>query len=268
MFETHLYTFGGETFLQLEGGPIGLGGTCAIARVVMCMFDGKWMARLVKMCLKIKEYMRYMDDGRILLPAFRPGWRWVNGELKFTLAWEREDASLTPQEITRRVIQGTLGDIHPFLQFTTEIGDEFPDGWLPTLDLKVRVNGDNQVEYMFYEKPTNTNVGVMLRSAMEENSKVRGLGNELVRYFLNTGEENAALHKSSEGRSHERTTQPQPHLLPPAANSWLRSPVLHVISVPSKTLERSHFPQRISEEVEHFFRNVYMFFLFSVLLSS
>ena len=30
---------------------------------------------------------------------------------------------------------------------------------------------------------------VMMRSVMEENCKVRGLGNELVRMFLNTGEE-------------------------------------------------------------------------------
>ena len=39
LFSTHLYTFGGEIYLQKDGGPIGLRCTCAIARVVMCMWD-------------------------------------------------------------------------------------------------------------------------------------------------------------------------------------------------------------------------------------
>jgi len=31
----HYYTFGGKTFHQTRGGPIGLRGTCAVARVAM-----------------------------------------------------------------------------------------------------------------------------------------------------------------------------------------------------------------------------------------
>ena len=39
IFKTHLYTFGGRVFHQKVGGPIGLRGTGAIARVVMAMTD-------------------------------------------------------------------------------------------------------------------------------------------------------------------------------------------------------------------------------------
>ena len=35
MFKNHLYTFGGKIFKQKKGGPIGLRGTCAIARLTM-----------------------------------------------------------------------------------------------------------------------------------------------------------------------------------------------------------------------------------------
>ena len=35
MFENHLYTFGGKVVRQKRGGPIGLRGACAIARL-MC----------------------------------------------------------------------------------------------------------------------------------------------------------------------------------------------------------------------------------------
>ena len=41
MFKNHFYGFGQKIFQQLEGGPIGLRGTCSIARLVMQMFDQK-----------------------------------------------------------------------------------------------------------------------------------------------------------------------------------------------------------------------------------
>ena len=41
MFENHLYTFGGRVYRQRRGGPIGLRGTCAIARLCIQIFDTK-----------------------------------------------------------------------------------------------------------------------------------------------------------------------------------------------------------------------------------
>ena len=35
MFKHHFYKFAGKTYHQSQGGPIGLRGTCAIARLVM-----------------------------------------------------------------------------------------------------------------------------------------------------------------------------------------------------------------------------------------
>ena len=39
MFTKHYYSFGGRTYHQRGGGPIGLRGTCAIARLIMQVFD-------------------------------------------------------------------------------------------------------------------------------------------------------------------------------------------------------------------------------------
>ena len=41
MFKKHYYTFGGKIFHQSGGGPIGLRGTCAVARIIMQIFDKK-----------------------------------------------------------------------------------------------------------------------------------------------------------------------------------------------------------------------------------
>ena len=48
MFDTHIYTFGGKLFKQAKGGPIGLRGTCALARLVMNVWDSLWEEELTK----------------------------------------------------------------------------------------------------------------------------------------------------------------------------------------------------------------------------
>lgn len=73
MFNTHPYTFGGKTFLQKEGGPIGLRGTGALARLVMCAWDRKWNKIMLEQNILVSLYTRYMDDGRLLLPPIRNG---------------------------------------------------------------------------------------------------------------------------------------------------------------------------------------------------
>ena len=88
LFSTHLYTLGGEIYLQKDGGPTGLRGTCPIVRVVMCMWDTMWLDRMKEKGLFIQKYVRYMDDGRAFLPAIRRGWRWENGDLLNCTRWE------------------------------------------------------------------------------------------------------------------------------------------------------------------------------------
>ena len=76
LFERHFYTFGGTKYHQRGGGPIGLRATCAIARVVMQLWDRDWKNRLRSMGVVTWMVSRYMDDGRAFLPPFRHGWRW------------------------------------------------------------------------------------------------------------------------------------------------------------------------------------------------
>ena len=82
LFTTHLYTFGGEIFRQLFGGPIGLRGTCAVARLIMCLWDKMWKAVMLRAGVIIALYLRYMDDGRMVLHPVKAGWRWEAGRLK------------------------------------------------------------------------------------------------------------------------------------------------------------------------------------------
>ena len=86
MFSTHIYSFGGRTYKQREGGPIGLRSTCALSRVVMARWDVKWKERMEKSNLVVEDDGRIVDDARVFLYALRPGWRWEGNGL-----WYRKE---------------------------------------------------------------------------------------------------------------------------------------------------------------------------------
>ena len=67
------------------------------------------------------------------------------------------------------------------LAFTVETEEEFADGWLPTLDFKLRVNANNIIEYAFYEKPTTSNRCLQSDTALNQNCLIRSLANEVGR---------------------------------------------------------------------------------------
>ena len=124
MFRNHYYSFGGKVFHQESGGPIGLRGTCSIARLVMQLYDTKWTRRMEELGITIWLMMRYMDDTRILLPEIKPGWRWEEGKVIYCKRWEEEDSALSGIERTKRLILESLKGIESYLDFTVETGED------------------------------------------------------------------------------------------------------------------------------------------------
>ena len=190
MFKNHYYKFGGKMFHQKKGGPIGLRGTCAVARLVMQLFDGKWKNVLTELGIVVWLMFRYVDDGRVILPPIKPGWRWEDGELVYCKKWELEDQTTSGEQRTKLILKETMKGVEDYLTFTVESCEDFGGvgGWLPTLDTELRVNKENQVEFKFYEKETTTRKTVQKTSAMEENNKIKILSNDLVRRLCNTME--------------------------------------------------------------------------------
>ena len=194
LFRHHYYSFGGAVYHQEGGGPIGLRATCAVARVVMQMYDQKWKKRLDRLLIRIWMMKRYMDDGRVCLPSIKPGWRIIGDgeeeELVFSPVWEREDQDqqLTREELTKRILLKTMNGIEDYLNFTAEVGGEYEGGWLPTLDMEVRVNDQNAIVYRQYEKPISSKRTVQKTSAMGENTKQQILSQDMIRRLRNTSE--------------------------------------------------------------------------------
>ena len=188
MFNHHYYRFGGKTFHQVQGGPIGLRGTCAVARIVMQLFDAKWKRRLQELGITTWLISRYVDDSRAILQPIRPGWRWVDNDLRYTKKWEQEDKDIPGEIRTRDILVETMTGIESYLAFTAETESDFQDGWLPTLDTSWKVGDRNQVLYRHFEKETATNQTIQKSSAMGENVKVQIVAQDLVRRLSNTME--------------------------------------------------------------------------------
>ena len=122
MFNHHFYEFGGKTFHQAQGGPIGLRGTCAIARLVLQIFNSKWKSKLDELGIRTWLRARYVDDSRTLLQPIKPGWRMTDGRLRFRKMWELEDSKIPGEERTKIIIAMTMAGIEDYLEFTADQG--------------------------------------------------------------------------------------------------------------------------------------------------
>ena len=150
MFKNHYYKFGGKMYHQGGGGPIGLRGTCAIARLVMQMFDKLWRNRLEEIGIVTWLIFRYVDDSRALLPPIKPGWRWEENQLLYCKRREIEDMEVFGERRTKEILGKTMMGIKDYLKFTVESGEDFHDGWLPTLDTNLKVGPNNLVACTMY----------------------------------------------------------------------------------------------------------------------
>ena len=170
MMNTHQYSFNGKTYLQMAGGPIGLRATCAVARVVMNVWDARWLEVMRTNNINIHGGCRYMDDIRIILASLKAGWRWSDGELWYCEAWKTEDlvAGKSDEERTAEILIASMNDIMHFLNFTMEICEQFKNKKLPTLDLQIWVTKEGSVEFDFYEKPMAANTVLDVRTALSD----------------------------------------------------------------------------------------------------
>ena len=78
-----------------------------------------------------------------------------------------------------------MNDVLSFLNFTSEIHEDFEDNKLPSLDTNIWVE-DLRILFEHFEKPMNTNLVVQARSAISDETKASSLAEEVARRLRNT----------------------------------------------------------------------------------
>ena len=186
MFNTHLYQFGGKVYHQKVGGPIGLRGTGAIARVVLAMTDNRVKCKLEANNITTLIDARFLDDGRNTLKPIKIGWKWSSKDDKTVYSGDDIDGESNLSRTAK-----TIGDIvdscNKTWRTTVETQEDFSDHRLPTLDTTVWME-EGKILHSFYEKPTTRNTVIHRDSALSENTKMASLSMEVIRRMMNTSE--------------------------------------------------------------------------------
>ena len=93
---------------------------------------------------------------------------------------------LSPSRRTAEILIAMMNNVFPFLRFTIELGEDFPDGKLPSLDTKIWVLDAWTVLFEFYEKTMSSNLMVEAGSALSHEVKMATLSEEVTRRLRNT----------------------------------------------------------------------------------
>ena len=172
VFTNFVYTFGGESFLQGFGGPIGARLTMCASRLVMQDWHENFTMRLKQSKIFERLGGLYVDDGRNMLEVFEHGTRFVQetGTLEIMEKWRIEDekSNRNRKELTRTETQKLMNDINEDLNFTTETEEDFENRRLPTLSFEIWC-GENGIRHSYYEKPMRSQILTMDRSSQAEN---------------------------------------------------------------------------------------------------
>ena len=79
-----------------------------------------------------------------------------------------------------------MNSIFPFLSLTVETELDYPDQYIPTLDLKVRMLDNGTLTYTYYEKPMANKFTIMEAAAISVDSQNAILVQEVFRRMANT----------------------------------------------------------------------------------
>ena len=94
---------------------------------------------------------------------------------------------MTNTRHTANVLRDIMNSVFTNLNFTMEIGEDFSDGRLPTLDTNLWIS-NCCVMYKYFEKPMSTKKVIMRSSALSENTKISSLSQDMVRRMKTTSE--------------------------------------------------------------------------------
>ena len=188
LWTNFMYEFGGEVYIQMEGGPIGARCTMAASRLVMQTWSEGYQAILDVSGVTTDALKGYVDDGRQWGDLMRRGTRFHPKRKRFTWRedWEEEDNKENLKDEVRmaKICLPAMNSVNSDLTFTVETVYNFKNKRLATLDFEAEVI-ENQVVYSYFQKPMKSPLVIGEASAMSDHQKFSILSNEVIRRMSN-----------------------------------------------------------------------------------
>ena len=141
-----MFSFNGEgdVRLQLVGGPIGLKLSGVLAKVYM-LYWSRHFQNIITRVTRNSNFMLYLcklyvDDNNLAMEELEPGSRFIDGELVVVQDEVEDDSCIPGDQRTAKVVQTIANSISPFIKMTVDCPSLHQDGWMPILDLQVKVS--------------------------------------------------------------------------------------------------------------------------------
>ena len=183
--ESHVYKVGDQTYLQKEGGPIGLELTGAVSRAFMWRWDRMYLERVREAGIKMPLYERYVDDSNQVAVVPERGARYDKESKRVIIDESGVKEDEERDERLARVLLEIANDIIPCIKMEADWPSKNKDDRLPILDMKVWNDADGNVLYGHYEKPMSRKSVLNARSAHPAACKRSVHTQEILRRIMN-----------------------------------------------------------------------------------
>merc|ERR1712004_365084 len=184
--EHHFYKHNELVRRQVDGAGIGLRLSEALGRAFGLYWDDKLLKKLEKLDWKPMMLKRYVDDLNTVVIGVKAGTRYNPTEDKLEVVEDQVEADLDKEvdERTMEVFGEIANSIEPSIKVEIDFPSKYEDKMMPILDMKMAINGEDEVKYMFHRKPQSNKFTIMARSALPDRIKRSTLSNEALRRLL------------------------------------------------------------------------------------
>ena len=184
---SHIYEKNGQTYLQIEGLPIGNIISGEISETVMTQWDREFIETTNRLNIPVDMYGRYVDDEGVVTREIKPGVRFNGKQLIHNQELEELD-NMRPGDIRTMDLLRTVGDsIMDCIKLEADAPSNYSDNKIPMLDIKIWTD-DNQRQlwWKFFKKDMANKMTVHRRSALSYKEKTHTMWNECLRRLRNT----------------------------------------------------------------------------------
>ena len=188
--KNHIYSYNGQLFRQKRGAAIGLklsGSLAVFATQVWSKRFNDLLAKANSDTIMLKLYMSsyYMDDGNWAAKALPPGCRLVEGKLEIVQSEVENDCQIPADIRTGEIIREIGNSINNYIRLTVDTPSSHPSGWMPILNIQVKVE-NNKIVYKWFRKEMSNYLLLLANSAMPWRTKRECLVQYAMTILLNT----------------------------------------------------------------------------------
>ena len=157
LFGGFTHTFNGKIYCQQGGGPTGTRFAMAVGQVLMEFVLDKMRTYFwntdKELEMELIDLILYEYDGRAFLNTMSWDYRFLGDRFGYlrTAYEENKKDNRDPKDITNFELLKAYNSLSAAMKFTVDRREDYDDGYIPTIDFKLKKVGKNRFIHTFFE---------------------------------------------------------------------------------------------------------------------